>query len=305
MSEKKHKKNPDTLGRSCICIFAAFLLSVCFLIVALMLSLKIGYINIDQIIGAYSNTGYFTKVYESLLSDCENEASASGLSGEVFDGVFTTETLKADILSYTTETINGSVYEFQTKELEDTLAKNITTYAEKNNLTVDGDLNEVIKNFTENIIDYYKTSVKFPYLDQIAQVFTLFQKLFLYILSASIIFILILLVALKRLTSFKKNRFFRYMAYSLLSASMSLLVIPIFCYQTGFYKKIVFTPEYVYRYVVSYVENGLSVFTSIGIILFVLGLICAIIEALIKKKLKEEKVPAHHHHHHSHQAETK
>jgi RsiW-degrading membrane proteinase PrsW (M82 family) len=196
-----------------------------------------------------------------------------------------------------TAILNDETYTIDTEDMEETLSQNIRTYAEENNLTVDGDLDSVIASFSETVVAYYKTSIAFPYLSEIASFFRIFDKLMSYILPCVAIFALILLVVIYRLNGYKKNRFFQYLAYSLLSGAISTLVIPIFCYANGFYKRISFTQEYVYRFVVTYFENGLRYFVIAGIVLAVFGILSIITSCVIKSRLKKEHTP---HSSHSH-----
>jgi hypothetical protein len=280
-------------------IISSFLLAVCITILSLLLSFKFGFISQSQIFNALSDATYYTPIYESLMSNCENEALVSGLSSDIFDDCFRFEKLKGDSITYMTATLNDETYTIDTDEMQETLSKNIRTYTEENNLTVDGDLDSIIASFTDTVIAYYKTSIAFPYLSEIASFFRLFDKLMRYILPCVTIFALILLVVIYRLNGYKKNRFFRYLAYSLLSGAISTLVIPIFCYINGFYKHISFTQEYVYRFVVKYFENGLRYFAIAGIVLAICGILSIITSCVIKSRLKKEHVAANPSHSHS------
>ena len=119
----------------------------------------------------------------------------------------------------------------------------------------------------------------------------------MYILPCMIVFSIVLIILLFRLNTFKKNRIFRYLAYSALSSAISVLILPAFCYITKFYRKLAISPEYVYKYILSYIENGIFIFLITGIILFVFGIVFIITSSMIKAKLKKEYVPVHHHHH--------
>ena len=193
--------------------------------------------------------------------------------------------------------MNNQSYTLDTSAMEQKLSENIQAYVSENNLAVDGDMNEVIRNFTSTIMAYYKTAVQLPYFDQIASMFRLFDKLLMYILPCMIVFSIVLIILLFRLNTFKKNRIFRYLAYSALSSAISVLILPAFCYITKFYRKLAISPEYVYKYIISYIENGIFIFLIAGIILFVFGIVFIITSSMIKAKLKKEYVPVHHHHH--------
>ena len=294
--DSHHYRKSDSRLKQAICILSSFLLAVVLTVLALFSAVKIGYMNESQVIKAFKDSNYYNSVYKSMISDCENEAIVSGLSAEVFNGVFSLNELTAYCDSYVSALINDREYNFDTSSIEKKLSENIQNYTTTNNLVVDGDINTVIASFTSTITAYYKSSVQFPYFDQIASIFRLFDKLILYVLPFMLILAVILIILLFRLNTFKKNRRYRYMSYSFLSSSISILVIPVFSYLTGFYKRLSFSPEYVYKYIITYFGNGLKILTITGILLFTAGIVCIITSAVIKKKLKNQHVPVSHHH---------
>lgn len=296
MTKQRHYSKNNSRLKQFFCIISSFLLAVSLTVLVLFTCMKMGFANTSQITKAFQDSNYYNSVYNTMMGDCENEAIVSGLSSEVFDGVFSLNELTAYCNTYISSLLNNQEYSLDTSGMEQKLSENIRNYATSNNLTVDGDIDDVIKNFTSTIAAYYESAVQFPYFDQIASMFRLLDRLLLYILPCMAVFSVILIILLIRLNTFKKNRIFRYLAYSTLSSAISILVVPVFCYITGFYKKLAISPEYVYKYIVAYIENGLTFFVIAGVLLFALGIIFIIVSAMIKKKLKAEHVPAHHHH---------
>ena len=301
MTKERHYSKNNSKLKQFFSIFSSFLLSASLTILVLFSCAKLGFVNSSQVTKALLNSNFYNSVYNTVMGNCENEAIISGLSEEVFDGVFNSDELMNSCNYYILSLLENREYTLDTLNMETKLSENIKDYAAEKNLEVDGDIDEVISNFTSTVMTYYKSALQFPYFDQIASIFRLFDRLLLYILPAMAVFSMILIILLLRLNTFKKNRAYRYLAYSLLSSALSILIIPAFCYITGFYKRLNISPEYVYRYIVSYMENGLKFFVIVGILLFIAGSISIFVSARIKKKLKEEHVPIHHHHHNEEQ----
>lgn len=297
MSKEKHYSKNDSKLKQFFSILSSFLLSTSLTVLILFCCIKLGFTNTSQITKAFSTSNFYNSVYNTMMSDCENEAIISGLSKEIFDGVFSLNELTSYCDSYVISMLNDQNYPLDTSFMEKKLSENIKNYATENNLAVDGDIDEVIASFTSTVMAYYTSALQFPYFDQIASMFRLFDRLLMYLLPCMIIFSAILIILLLRLNTFKKNRAYRYLAYSSLSSALSILVIPLFCYITMFYKKLHISPEYLYKYIVAYMENGLKSFMITGIAFFAVGILFIFISAIIKKKLKEEHVPVHHHHH--------
>lgn len=297
MTKEKHYSKNNSRLKQFFCIISSFLLAISLTVLVLFTCAKLGFANTSQVTKAFTDSNYYNSVYNTMMGDCENEAIISGLSKEVFDGIFSLGELTSYCNTYVSSYLNGQTYSLDTSAMEQKLSENIRNYVAENNLTVDGNIDEIIASFTSTVVAYYKSAVQFPYFDQIASVFRLFDRLLLYILPCMTVFSIVLIILLVRLNTFKKNRIFRYMAYSILSTALSILIPPVFCYITGFYKKLAISPEYVYNYIVSYIDNGIFVFLLAGIFLFALGVIFIIISTLIKAKLKKEHVPASRHHH--------
>lgn len=295
MAHNKHysKKN-DTFLKKMICIFASFLLAITLFVTALFTSVYFGYANKDSVLDAFNKSNFYNNVYQTAMGNCENEAIISGLDKEIFDGVFSATEMRNHCNTYILSYLNGDTYSIDTSKMESRLSENIKTYATENNLVVDGDIDTIISSFTSTVIAYYKTAIQFPYFDQIASIFSMFRKLMTYILPCMLIFSVVLILLLWRLNTYKKNRTFRYLAYSFLSASLSLLAIPAFIMYTGFYKKLLIKPDYVYYCMISYVENGLTTLLTTGLGLLIVGLICIFISCMIKSKLKKEHTAVHH-----------
>ena len=295
MKKDKHYSKNNSRLKQIFSILSSFLLAVSLTVITLFGCLKLGFANTSQITKAFEDSNYYNAVYNNMMSECENEAIVSGLSKDIFDGVFSLDELTSYCNTYVSTLMRNETFDFDSTNMETRLSENIRSYVAANNLSVDGDIDEVISSFSSTVVAYYKSALQFPYFDQIASIFRLLDRVLLYILPTMIIFSVILIVLLIRLNTFKKNRIFRYMAYSFLSSSISILVIPVFSYVTNFYKKLAISPEYVNKYIVAYGGNGIFVFLMAGILLFVLGIVFIVISSMIKAKLKKEYVPVRHH----------
>lgn len=295
MTKETHYSKNNSRLKQVFCIISSFLLAVSLTVLILFTCAKLGFANTSQVTKAFSDSNYYNAVYNTMMGECENEAIISGLSKEIFDDVFSLNELTSYCNTYASSLLNNQSFTLDTSAMEQKLSENIKNYVAANNLQVDGDIDEITRSFTSTVIAYYKSAIQLPYFDQIASMFRLFDRLLLYILPCMAVFSIVLIILLVRLNTFKKNRVFRYLAYSTLSAALSILVLPFFCYITGFYRKLAISPEYVYNYIVSYADNGIFVFLIAGMLLFLLGIAFIIISTVIKANLKKEHVPVHRH----------
>mgnify|MGYP000470591490 FL=1 len=195
MTKENHYSKNNSRLKQFFCIISSFLLAVSLTVLALFICVKAGFANISQITRAFGDSNYYNSVYNTMMDECENEAIISGLSKDIFTGVFSLDELTSYCNTYASSMMNNQSYTLDTSAMEQKLSENIQAYVSENNLAVDGDMNEVIRNFTSTIMAYYKTAVQLPYFDQIASMFRLFDKLLMYILPCMIVFSIVLIIS--------------------------------------------------------------------------------------------------------------
>ena len=273
------KKNKE---QEIISMCASLLLAIFLTVLSLLLSIKIGFTSINSISKIMDKTNYYEVSYEELMDNCESLAIPYGLSKEVFTGAFTEENVKYDGHLYLKAALEGDTFEADIENYRNILKENIGKYVEENNLSVNGNADEIINEFTEKAILEYEDAAKIPYISTISIFYKAVNKVFwpgciiMLVFSALTIWILI------KQNPYKKNRIFKYAAYSTASACMSLLVIPLYLQITGIYKKVQIYPEYLYRFIKKYVENGIIVMSTTGIILLITTAIMIAASSYIK-----------------------
>lgn len=282
--------------RTVICILASMLLSIFVSVLAIMLSVELGFATNNSLAIALDEVKYYERLYEDFMDKCESVVIPDGLGAEVFDGVFTVEQLKSDGNAYLNAQLNSTVYKINLDSYKTKLTINIKEYVEKNQLVADGNEDEIIEAITDNIMDYYIKMISIPYASTIGSIFRTISAYFPYVFFAMLIFAIITIWIINKQNPHKKNRVFRYLAYAIMSGAITTLVPPIYCIYTNFYTKIQVYPEYLYDFIVRYIENGIRIMLIIGIILFIVAIAMIALSTYIKYKYIHVK---HHHHHHS------
>ena len=297
-----------SLTKQFICIFLSFILTICLTVIALFSSIKIGFIGMNAFSKALSDSDYYQRRFDTFLENLENEALISGLSETLFHSAFSLNEFQSNCNDYFQSITNHTRYDFDdTKggaEMKAMISERIHNYVAEHNLEVDGNIEEIITSFSSSICEFYEEALRFPFFENLSNLYQTFDKLILIILPIMAALAVFIIVFLYRLNKKKRNRAFRYIAYAFLSSAISVLVLPIASYATNFYKKVYLTEEFLYRAFVCYFENGIDIFTMIGGICAVIGILCIITSISLKRKLvKEEKahrkVHRSYHHHHS------
>lgn len=259
-----------------VCIFGSLLLAVFVSVSAILISVKIGFASEHAIMNALDDVDYYLIVYDDFMGKCESLAIPNGLNATVFNGVFSMEQIHSDGSSYLKAELNSTPFEVDLEGYKQKLSRNIYAYVKKNNLTADGDAGEIVADFTNEIMDYYIDIIRVPHAASMGAVVRTISDYFPFLFVAMILLSVCTIWILIKQNPRKKSRLFRYLSYSIMSGAVSTLIVPFFCDITKFYKKLQIYPEYLYEFIVNYLENGAYVMLIIGLLLFAAGgvLIC-------------------------------
>ncbi|MCI8669695.1 MAG: hypothetical protein HFI34_09275 [Lachnospiraceae bacterium] len=250
------------------CIFGSLLLAIFLSVIAIMLSVKLGFISENVILDSMDEVDYYQMVYDDFIDKCESLAIPNGLNATVFKNVFTVEQVHSDGSSYLKAELNSTVFEIDTEGYKQKLSANIYDYVKKNNLTADGDIREIVEEFTNDIMDYYIEIIRLPHAASMGAVFRTISDYFPLVFAAMTILSVCTLWILIKQNRGRKARLFRYLAYSTMSGAVSVLFVPVFCLVSEFYKKLQIYPEYMYNFIVNYFERGINTMLITGALLF-------------------------------------
>lgn len=273
-------------NRTVVCMLASLLLAIFISIMAIMLSVKLGFASNNSVMNSMNEVDYYQMVYSDFMKKCESLAIPNGLSKEVFDGVVSVEQIRSDGNGYLKAELNSSTFQINIEGYSKKLSDNIYAYVEENDLTADGNVDEIIAGFCDEIMDYYLEIIRLPYAATIGVVFRTISDYFPYVFIAMLVLSLATIWVLVKQNPHKRNRIFRYMAYSTMSGAFSTLIVPIFCIVTRFYRKLQIYPEYMYKFIVRYIEDGINIMLIIGIILLITSIVMICLSSYIKYQYK-------------------
>ena len=294
-----YKNSMKKLSNSTVLsMLGSLMLAVFLSILAIMISVNVGFTTNSAVINSMNEVNYYQIVYDDFMSKSESMTIPCGLGTEVLDGVFSVEEMREDGNRYLKAELNSTAFEIDTEIYRKKLSDNIYAYIEANNLTADGDVDEIVTHLINDIMDYYIDAIRVPYSATIGVIFRNISYYFKYIFGAMLVLSVAVITLIVMQNPYKKNRIFRYLAYSTMSAAISTLVIPVFCIITRFYRKLQIYPEYMYKFLVRYIENGINVFLIIGIVILVTSFVMIGLSSYIKYRYKHM-----HHTHHRHSTE--
>ncbi len=108
-----------------VCILGSLLLAVFVSVLAILISVKIGFASEYAIMNAMDDADYYLIVYNDFMGKCESLAIPNGLNGAVFNGVFSMEQMCSDGRSYLKAELNSTTFEINLKGYKQKLSKNI------------------------------------------------------------------------------------------------------------------------------------------------------------------------------------
>lgn len=271
-----------------ISMTASLLLSIFVTVIAILFSVKLGFASNNSIINSMEKVGYYDMVYDEFISKSESLIIPNGLGIEVLDGVFSKAQIRSDGNSYLTAELNSNVFNVNINSYKEKLSENIYAYVAENNLKVDGDADKIINDISDEIMDYYVEIIRVPYASTIGVVFRTVTKIFPILTLVMFIFALVAGWVIVAQNTDKKNRILRYFSYAVMSGAFSTLVIPLYCTISKFYERIQIRPEYVYKFIVQYIEDGVYILLCTGIVLFITAICMIIGSSYIKSRYKKK-----------------
>ena len=218
--------------RSAMCTVLAFLLALALTLVGVLCVMKVTVLNIGYISHISETSGYSKAIWQELKDEFVSYGSACNVDASFFDGVFETIVTEEMINDYTEESIsdlyNGNETETDLSELNSKLFDALTVYAEEKGFTLDNNLEENLKNMSNEMCDIfraYTSMYKSSYFRNAFNVMRRYLPLFKWALIGLAIFALLSLAEIRMFFAKAKN-YLRYYIYATSGATLMLAVGP-------------------------------------------------------------------------------
>ncbi len=276
----------NSLKQVTICILGSLLLAIFISVMAVLFSVRVGFISDGMIVNSINKVNYYGIVYREFMDKCEAIAIPNGLGGDVFVPFISKEQIYNDGSNYLKAQLRGGTFEMDREGYKKKLKENIYKYVKQNDLTAEGDMEQIIESFCDEIMECYVEMIRFPHGEKIGFIFRRISDYFPYVFAAMLLFALAVLWILIRQNRHNKGRFFRYVSYSTLSGAFSVCIVPILCMFTRFYRRLQIYPEYMYQFIISYIEHGLKIMLIVGMILFAVSIALVELSELWQKSLE-------------------
>ena len=290
MSRRRHRHGQST-SRDVVSIIFAFFLSLILLCISLLTSLRIGVMTTAGF-NAILDDKYYDYALEYVQTQANYYTMPTGIDPAVLNNVFNRDELKESIQGTIAGAFDGTGYAINTNAMRGRLETNVRNAFANDGVsaTEGGAAEEIVTSYVNEIDELYKSVVKMPGLDVMAQIRNLFLRYFLIGIIVLCVLAVIFLILIMRLHH-HPHRALRYVAYAAGGAALMQFVVPCAVYASGFYKGLSLNPQYFYHFGVSLVSRVL-LSCMIGAVVPVLLMVVLIV---VIGRLRKRSMKGHSH----------
>ena len=285
MSRRRH--HGQSTSRDVISAIFAFFLSLTLMFIMVLTALRVGVMT-SAGFNALLGEEYYDYALEYVETQAKYYTMPTGIDPTVLNNVFSRDELKESVQGSIAGAFDGSGYAINSTAMCSRLETNVrNAFANEGvNTSEGGAAEEIVKSYVKDIDDLYKSVVKMPGLDVIAQIRNTFLRYYLIGVIVLCVLALVFTVLIMRLHH-HPHRALRFVAYAAGGAALLGFVVPCIVYVSGFYKGLSLTPQYFYHFGVSLVSHTLrSCMISSVFPLVLMVVLIVIIGRLRKRSMK-------------------
>lgn len=274
----------DSRMRNLISYFFSFLLSVIFVLLTALMIIRFGILAESRFLSVFDED-YYQYTMDVIRSNAEYYTTPTGIDLAVLDDAFNTEEIETDVRGNVHAAFSGSEYTPDTAAMSRRLDTNLRAFFAANQVVPEtGTIQDVIDEFTTDIVKIYADTVKLPGLASIGQLRTRYMKYDRYGIIALAVIALILIITIIRLHHYI-HRSLRYIAYAAGGAALMCFIVPCGLYLSKFYVGFNFQPRYFYHFMVSLVVKLLESVMLTGLFWLLITIVLAFMIAMRRRQL--------------------
>ena len=274
----------DSRLRNLISVFFAFLLSMLFVIGTFLMVVRFGVLNESRFLSVFDED-YYQYTMDVIRTNAEYYTTPTGIDLSVLDDAFNTEEIEADVRGNVHAAFSGSEYTPDTAAMARRLDTNLRAFFAEHQLVPEaGTIQDVIDEFTTDIVAIYADNVKLPGLASIGQLRARYLQYDRYGIIAVAVIALILIITIIRLHHYI-HRSLRYIAYAAGGAALMCFIVPCGLYLSKFYVGFNFQPRYFYHFMVSLVVKLLESVMLTGLFWLLITVVLAFMIAMRRRQL--------------------
>ena len=288
MSKKTRRHFSDNIFGKLAGIILAFILSLLFLVLTVLLILRFGLFSEGQFLSLFDNT-YFRMNMEYIDDRLTDFNLPTNVDASVLEGVFSQDVLAGHVISTVRSYLTDTVYEPDLTAEKQLLTDRMHQFLDSNNVTFEGDEEAVIKEYVSDVCEIYLDGIELPGMGTIAEIRSLYLRYDWILLAAAAVLTLLFVMICIR-TRHYAHHGIRDVALAAGGTGLICIVVPAYLLYSGFYKRLNLRPEFFYHFAVTLIVYVLKAIVIAGLvwigIMIVLGIITAISRAALIRKLR-------------------
>lgn len=258
-SKKNTRASSNKKGRTVISMILSFMIAVVLTVVAILGSLRLGFLNENMIVRSLNVKDYYGEVCDYFYDTVQDMSIPLGIPESALEGITDTNQMYNDIRESLKASLTGQTYMPDTVKLRTALKENVEAYARSQEMELDEAQRAVLDHYIEEVTVQYARAIKIPFVEYYGRIHGLAEKVILIGIAACLIFALLAILLLVRMYVWKHHAL-RYIVYSTLAAGLMTGIVPAYLLIAQDYKRFVIEPEYLYQFMTTYVTNGLLIF---------------------------------------------
>lgn len=287
---ENERQRPFNLVKFSSRLLLAFLSSIFLFGFLILLTLKLTLFSEGYIEKQAAKADYYSQLTEEVNQQIENNALGSNIPSGVLAQSVSEELVKKDVQSYFKAMYeNGYKYEIADEaELKESIIQKIKNYASENQIEIAAETQASITSLAEKSVEIYKGYIELPFLISFGRRVTAYEStVLIFMLVCGILFAILSFSLYSSLRGYF-HRLLRYWEYIFVGSGLMLVVLPSIIFLRKDLKKIGIQSKAMYDFIQNYLASFLRLFILIGSISIAIGILCAIMGELKRKKLFEQ-----------------
>jgi|GEM_PF-2571354 len=284
MTNKNTTHHNKKVMRRSISFVLSYLLTLIFAVLFILVGILAGVFNDSVILNHLQRSNYYQSIYTTIQNNAESVLLPTGIDISVLSDVITMDRVYIAAKNTIEAEIKGESVVQDTKRIKNQLKENILRFADEKELLLEAEQQVGVETLCEAVSTEYTKMLDFPFIKYYVQYKTTYQSLMRIGVPILLLLATVIIVILLKLHKYQ-HQGVRYVAYSVLAASIMITIVPVLLLVSKAYQKLNVSPKYFYNFMVNYIRWDISVFVyigGIGLAIFT-GLLLYI--SILKKKI--------------------
>lgn len=263
--------------------FYAFLLTVIFIMVNIIVGLGAGLFSSKSIIKSINRSDYFEKTYEDVKINTENILYRAGLPTTILSDVITRDRIHISGMDYVGAVLDNKEPQLG-QDIREEIINKIREYFKEEGIIETGSLPAELQQISAAIEQEYTGRIQLRIVDYLMEYRQKYNRAVVIVMPCMIIMIIIISYLLIRIQRYK-HRGVRYISYALFASSIFTIILALYLILKKGYSAVMVKPDHYYELISDYLHMNIKVLAYIGLFGFAAALASVKVVDFMKKQI--------------------